>query len=213
MPTGIYNRTKPVWNKGISGYKTRLLRDETKRKISLALKNNKNHLGYKQKEETKRKIGLANSISLKGKHLSEETKRKMSENYKGAKRYNWKGGKNRFPKCIDCGVITSSMHTKRCNKCANKNKNGKNCNWWKGGISFAPYTLDWTNSLRISIRERDHYTCQICGEKQGDRAFDVHHIDYNKLNCNPDNLITLCRNCHLKTNHNREYWKKYFNNL
>jgi len=36
------------------------------------------------------------------------------------------------------------------------------------------------------------------------------HIDYNKKNCNPDNLITLCHSCHSKTNHNRNYWVKKF---
>ena len=83
---------------------------------------------------------------------------------------------------------------------------------WKGGISYAPYTKDWTRTLRISIRERDDYTCKICGEKQGDSAFAVHHIDYDKNNCNPDNLITLCKPCHAKTNFNRDYWINYFKN-
>lgn len=36
------------------------------------------------------------------------------------------------------------------------------------------------------------------------------HIDYNKKNCNPKNLITLCRKCHSKTNSNRDYWINYF---
>ena len=36
------------------------------------------------------------------------------------------------------------------------------------------------------------------------------HIDYNKKNCNSDNLITLCHNCHSKTNHNRNNWINYF---
>jgi hypothetical protein len=70
-----------------------------------------------------------------------------------------------------------------------------------GGISFLPYSVDWTNTLRRSIRERDKYICQICHELQGDIAFSVHHIDYNKKNCNPG------EKCHPKTNHNREYWK------
>jgi len=39
--------------------------------------------GWKQSEETKRKIGLANSIALKGKKLSKETKKKISEKMKG----------------------------------------------------------------------------------------------------------------------------------
>ncbi len=82
---------------------------------------------------------------------------------------------------------------------------------WKGGLTCELYTIDWTKTLRRSIRERDRYTCQLCKTLQSDRAFDVHHIDYNKKNCNPDNLITLCRICHLKTNYNRKYWINYFN--
>ena len=39
----------------------------------------------------------------------------------------------------------------------------------------------------------------------------VHHIDYNKQNCNENNLITLCLKCHLKTNIDRNFWSKYFN--
>src|SRR3990167_420114 len=69
---------------------------------------------------------------------------------------------------------------------------------WQGGKSFESYTIDWTNTLRRSIRERDYYTCQMCKEPQGDVALDVHHINYDKKNCNPNNLITLCRGCHIK---------------
>lgn len=87
---------------------------------------------------------------------------------------------------------------------------GKDCPSWRGGKSFEAYTINWTNSLRISIRERDKYTCQICGDKQGDEAFCVHHIDYNKKNCNTENLVTLCRSCHAKTGFNREKWKIFF---
>jgi 5-methylcytosine-specific restriction endonuclease McrA len=81
---------------------------------------------------------------------------------------------------------------------------------WQGGKSFEPYTIDWNNTLKIAIRERDRYICQLCGEKQGDTAHCIHHIDYNKKNCNSNNLITLCRSCHVKTNYRRDYWIKYF---
>jgi len=81
---------------------------------------------------------------------------------------------------------------------------------WKGGISFEPYSINWTQTLKRSIRERDGYACQLCGKLQGDEAFSVHHIDYDKKNCDPKNLVTLCRGCHTKTNYNREYWIDYF---
>ena len=36
------------------------------------------------------------------------------------------------------------------------------------------------------------------------------HIDYNKKNSNPNNLITLCSRCHSKTNFFNKKWIKYF---
>ncbi len=80
---------------------------------------------------------------------------------------------------------------------------------WKGGISFEPYPVDWTLTLKRSIRERDNYVCRLCNQY----ATLVHHIDYNKNNCCPENLITLCRKCHAKTNHNRNNWLKYFKKI
>jgi len=37
-----------------------------------------------------------------------------------------------------------------------------------------------------------------------------HHIDFNKKNNNPNNLISLCRSCHGQTNFNRDNWINYF---
>jgi 5-methylcytosine-specific restriction endonuclease McrA len=41
----------------------------------------------------------------------------------------------------------------------------------------------------------------------------IHHIDGNKQNCNPDNLITLCKSCHSRTNHGSTYWQNYLTNI
>lgn len=81
---------------------------------------------------------------------------------------------------------------------------------WLGGRSFEAYSINWTTTLKRSIRERDFYTCQVCKEPQGEEALSVHHIDYNKKNCNPRNLVSLCRACHARTNRNRKYWQNYF---
>lgn len=78
---------------------------------------------------------------------------------------------------------------------------------WQGGKSFEEYGQEWNDTLKENIRKRYKYKCQICG--QFSRI--VHHIDYNKKNNNPNNLITLCLNCHLKTNGNRKNWINYFN--
>lgn len=86
---------------------------------------------------------------------------------------------------------------------------------WKGGTSNDSYSYDWTKTLKRSIRERDNYVCRICCALQGDIALDVHHIDYNKENCSPENLITLCHSCHMKTNAKSKhtYWIDYFNKI
>ena len=65
MPTGIYQR-KPFL-------------EETRKKLSKALLGNKNSLGHKCTEETKRKIGFKN----KGKKCSNEQKQKISIANKG----------------------------------------------------------------------------------------------------------------------------------
>lgn len=48
-----------------------------------------------------------------------------------------------------------------------ESKKGENNPNWQGGISFEPYSTepystDWIETLRRSIRERDHYVCQLC---------------------------------------------------
>ena len=63
---------------------------------------------------------------------------------------------------------------------------------WRGGTSFEPYSTDWTETLKRSIRERDNYICQICSQYGNV----VHHIDRNKKNCCPNNLVTVCVKCH-----------------
>ncbi|MAH51932.1 hypothetical protein CMI37_39305 [Candidatus Pacearchaeota archaeon] len=85
---------------------------------------------------------------------------------------------------------------------------GKESPNWQGGKSFEPYSKQFTESLKQFIRERDGYLC-VCNN-YGDH---VHHIDYNKLNCKSNNLITLCEKCHGITNGNRKYWENYLFNV
>lgn len=84
---------------------------------------------------------------------------------------------------------------------------------WLGGISFEPYGLGFTKTLKAHIRERDDHTCQLCGTRENGRLLNVHHIDYSKTNHNITNLISLCDACHSKVNTNREYWQNYFTQL
>jgi len=58
-----------------------------------------------------------------------------------------------------------------------------------------------TPNLKQAIRRRDDFRCQICGLKANGkhRRFDTHHIDDDRQNSHPDNMITLCIKCHCKT--------------
>ncbi len=78
---------------------------------------------------------------------------------------------------------------------------------WEGGISQDPYPPKFSAYLRRKIRRRDGSTCQRCGRQD---ALSVHHIDYDKTNCDPCNLITLCVSCNSKANANRKQWEGYY---
>jgi len=94
-----------------------------------------------------------------------------------------------------------------------KNRSGNKSWLWEGGKSFEPYGLEFNKELKELIRKRDKYRCRICGRKQLNRRHPIHHIDYNKTNNDPKNLITLCHSHHSKTNHNRKRWKKLLSSL
>lgn len=87
---------------------------------------------------------------------------------------------------------------------------------WKGGLKRKQYPLKFNNLLKLKIRIRDNFTCCLCGRTEEeelnelDYVLCVNHIDFNKENCEEDNLNTLCRRCNVKINREREYWTNYF---
>ena len=92
-----------------------------------------------------------------------------------------------------------------------RDNSGENNPFWQGGASFEPYTKEFNRKLKKQIKERDNYTCQECGKQlKGKNQLDVHHIDYNKKNSKPLNLITLCKSCHTKTKFIRSDWINHF---
>ena len=84
---------------------------------------------------------------------------------------------------------------------------GKDHGNWKGG-KRGIYDTAELKTFSKSILKRDKYTCQECGDKnrkgRGSRInLEVHHIiaikeDHN-LALDPNNAITLCKTCHIKT--------------
>jgi hypothetical protein len=93
---------------------------------------------------------------------------------------------------------------------------GENHPNWQGGKSFEEYPKEFNRYLKEYILIRDNNTCKLCSKSQEEqilklkRTHTVHHIDYDKKNCHPLNLITLCSNCHCKTNYYRKYYEQYF---
>ncbi|MBC8458288.1 MAG: hypothetical protein H8D67_09870 [Deltaproteobacteria bacterium] len=68
---------------------------------------------------------------------------------------------------------------------------------WKGGIANWDYCSDWKSRSK-AIKDRDQWTCQLCKDcrKRWNHNLHVHHIDEDKTNNHPTNLISLCDQCH-----------------
>ncbi len=85
-----------------------------------------------------------------------------------------------------------------------QNKTGENSNSWLGGYPQY-HGKDWIGNRRKAKR-RDKNTCQSCDTKhtEANHTLEVHHIKPIRLFDNRndanhlDNLITLCRSCHIK---------------
>lgn len=58
---------------------------------------------------------------------------------------------------------------------------------------------DWLNNsqnYRLKAFNLYEHKCDICGWDEDKRILEVHHIDENRENNTPKNLIILCPNCH-----------------
>lgn len=183
------------WNKGKKGVYSK----EYREKISAALRKRprteamidkwrKTRAGYQHSEETKEKIRLANAEKL----------RNLAETKRGIKRDPAIGRKISEKKK---GIAYFSGET----------------HWnWKGGLSKNPYPKEFNNALKQKIRERDNFTCCLCGRleqqelEELNRRLSVNHIDFDKNNCSESNLNTLCLRCNVKINRERDYWTSYF---
>ncbi len=103
---------------------------------------------------------------------------------------------------------------KRCAQCYHIKNSGPNHPNWQGGIAAEPYCQIWLDKdYKESIKERDNYECQNQHCYQTSNKLVVHHIDYNKKNCIPNNLITLCNACNAGANANREWWQSYYQEI
>ncbi len=67
---------------------------------------------------------------------------------------------------------------------------------WVNGTS---YEGQFTYTLRSQVWERDFNRCQDCHRKvyAGERSGVVHHVDFDKGHNELENLVLLCRSCHI----------------
>lgn len=173
------------------------------------------------------KIGSHNPFYGK-RHKSESKKLMGPGDVKGDKNPNWKDGRCLFKKlCPECGKNEIRWESKLCRVCFGKSiageknpakklearikiskKLGGSMNpSWRGGISFGLYGFEFNRKFKALIKERDGNRCRRCSDS---KYLGPHHIDYDKKNNDPNNLITLCRSCNSSANSNRKYWKKFY---
>ena len=198
MPKGIKGFQKGYlpWNKGKHRQRRRQFSEQARENIQQAalkqraIPNGKPfHKGFvitpehrevlNESIRTKRRSYIGAGNPNFGKKASEETLQRISE-----------------------GVLASDTpeRRKRMSEAAVAYdfSGSRNGNWRGGRWSLWVYPSDF-NNIKESIRERDGYTCQICGATENgtnDYELDIHHKDGNRFNNSEDNLVTLCRSCH-----------------
>jgi len=219
---GEHASLKTEFKKGdVSWLKDRIMSEEHKRKLSEAHKGKSTWLKglTKETDERVRKI----SESQKGKIITEETRRKISQNAETNPNYGFKGknlseehkkkigNANKGEKNGMYGKPLTKEHRRKMGNSLRGEKNSQ----WQGGISFEPYTTDFNEQFKRKIRDRDNYCCVVCNKQEEElgRKLDIHHVDYNKLNSFPQNCVSLCHSCHSKTCVNRAHWTIFFQSL
>ena len=143
--------------------------------------------GYYFTEETRKIIGKKNKISLRGHKLSKEVLKKRTNTRR-----------------------SNGWYKDREKTLAKISK--QNSKLWLGGEREEAYNSEFTKHLKKKVKERDNYTCQMCGSLVK-KNIHPHHIDYNKKNNSENNLTSLCNSCHSKTNYNRRYWMELLMNF
>ena len=95
---------------------------------------------------------------------------------------------------IKCGIVRRSVGESLRLSGAMR---GANNPAWKGGVADWDYAYNW-KSICKTIKDRDKWTCQLCGEqrKRWGHNLHVHHINEDKTDNRNENLVSLCAPCH-----------------
>ena len=178
----LFKKGQVAWNKGVPMPK------ETRLKMSLS------KLGTKASKETKSKMSAIRKKLIKEGKITFLNVAKGKDHGMFGKKHS-KETRKKISDAVKGRV--SPM----------KGRTGSKSPNWRGGLSFGEYGEEFNFELKHLIKRRDNYTCRLCNDKTKNQDLHVHHIDYDKQNNDPKNLISLCNICHPKTNYNREKWK------
>lgn len=136
----------------------------------------------------------------KGMKMSKEHIKKLSESHKGYK--------TPMETRIKLSISLRKHFAK--NKDSKDYLSGENSIFWHNGISREPYPFEFDARLKEKIKKRDNYKCQNPGCEEKKARLCVHHVNYDKKDCRPENLITLCNYCNVKANFKREHWEGFY---
>jgi len=120
-------------------------------------------------------------------------------------------------KCKSCGsIVHSSTRSGLCKRCSNQLV----ANYYQLGNPSYQKILDVYNKFYTkkfydqkfrSVIWNEQVFCPICGvdlnKLSKNTKIHLHHIDFNKLNDDRQNLVFLCNSCHAKTTWNRTHLK------
>jgi len=169
-----------------------IVSDETRYRMSMASKGKAKPKGW------------INPV-LKGSKRSEEVKLKISEAKKGKPVKFVPDNTGRTVSVETRQKLSNIMKSKGIKPPGRKTDvKGSNNGNWKGGITLLNTTIRKSNEYklwRVTVFERDKYTCVWCGVRGGTLQAD--HIKsfagFPELRFDLDNGRTLCIKCHRKT--------------
>lgn len=178
--------------------------------------------GKHHSEETKKKISETNSKQV----ISLETRQKISEKMAGSgnPRYGVKLSADQISRqktSLKEFYDNNPDRKKEIKDTFLKNRTtrkGKDCNFWKGGISFEPYCPKFNKDLKERVRAFFNYECMMCGKPEHLNCYklSIHHVEYDKSACcngKPVQFAALCHHCHSKTNFDRPRWESMLHRI
>lgn len=148
-----------------------------------------------------KKLATGSNNPMFGKKHSLESINKIAESLVG--KYSGKNSHN-YGRKLSKKTRDKISNSRKGQLCGSDNPN------WKGGVSCEPYCFEWSfEEFKDYIKERDGNRCLNPDCWKTSNKLCVHHINYNKKDCEPNNLITLCNSCNSKANKDRG-WHKFW---